>query len=148
MLGLRVLWWGTWECHMVFEYPNSSLIENVVYVASLKWFVFVFVCVIVIVIVIARLYLMLCVPTLQHIWYITSLEGVKQIFAIGVLWREKMMKFLFSVPPTTDNTMWTIFQIVSIAGKEFSISKAKHWKLQKKMATHFLKLYLALKPIL
>ena len=68
---------------MVFEYPNSSLFENVVYVASLKWFVFVFVCVIVIVIVIARLYLMLCVPTLQHIWYITSLEGVKQIFAIS-----------------------------------------------------------------
>ena len=47
-----------------------------------------------------------------------------------------------------DNTMCAIFQIVSIAGKEFSISKAKHWKQQKKMATHFVKLFLALKPIL
>ena len=57
-------------------------------------------------------------------------------------------KILLPGSAPADNTMRAIFQIVSIAGKEFSISKAKHWKLQKKMATHFVKLYLTLKSIL
>ena len=46
------------------------------------------------------------------------------------------LKVLLSASGPTDNTMWAIFQIVSIAGKEFSITKARYWKQQKYMKGH------------
>ena len=53
----------------------------------------------------------------------------------GYYRKTKLMrrKILLSASAPADNTMWAIFQIVSTAGKEFSITKAQRWKGQKNM---------------